>query len=138
MSTEIIYSLKPIYANLILQKKKNHEFRTVRPKNLPDRIWFYISAPESRLMYMAQVGEIIKHPEKILISGEGNQEFNNSENIKEFAYPIIHFYKIKEPLTIKDLQERFGFSAPQSFAYLNKNRKLQNYLINEVVLEKIY
>lgn len=138
MDTELIYSLKPIYANLILNKQKNHEFRTVKPKNLPKRIWLYVSSPESKLMYLADVGEIIDYPNKIQVPGEGNQEFNNSENIRDFAYPIVHFYKIKEPITLKDLKSKFGFSAPQSFVYLDKYKKLQNYLLNKAILEKIY
>ena len=138
MKTEIIYSLKPIYANLILSKHKNHEFRTIKPNNLPKRIWFYVSSPESKLMYLADVWEIIEHPNKIQVPGEGNQEFNNSKNIRDFAYPILHFYRIKEPITLKDLKSKFGFSAPQSFAYLDKYKKLKNYLKNEAILEKIY
>ncbi len=138
MTTELIYSLKPIYANLILNKQKNHEFRSVKPKNLPKRVWFYVSSPESKLKYLAEVGEIIVYPNKIHVPGEGNQEFNNSYKSLDFAYPIIHFYKIKEPITLKDLKSNFGFSAPQSFAYLNKYDELKNYLLNKAILEKIY
>lgn len=136
--TELICSLKPVYANLLLSKQKNHEFRSVKPKNLPKKIWLYVSSPESKLMYLADVGEIIEYPNKIQDPGDGNQEFNNSENIRDFAYPIVHFYKIKEPITLKDLKSKFGFSAPQSFAYLNKYDELQNYLLNKAILEKIY
>jgi len=127
MKTELIYSLKPIYANLILNKQKNYEFRRVKPKNLPNRIWFYVSSPESKLMYMAEVGEIIEYPSKI----KGLEE-------DEFAYPILHFFKIKEPISLAELKNKFGFSAPQSFAYLSKCKKLQNYLKYEAFLEKIY
>lgn len=59
-------------------------------------------------------------------------------NNKEFAYPIIHFYKIKESITLVDLKNRFGFSTTQSFAYLKKLEEIQNHLINETILEKIY
>jgi len=120
MNIELIYSLKPVYANLILNQEKKYEYRNIKPKNLPKRIWFYISSPEKSLKYLADVGEIIQ----------------TTEN--EFAYPILHFYKIKEPITSKDLKSKFKFSAPQSFAYLHKYKELQNYLFNEVVLEKIY
>jgi len=71
MKTELIYSLKPIYANLILNKQKNQEFRSVNS----------ISAPESKLMYVADVGDIL------------------NINEEEFAYPIIHFYEIKKPIS---------------------------------------
>lgn len=120
MNTELIYSLKPIYAYLILNREKKYEYRNIKPKKLPKRIWFYISSPEKSLKYLADVGETIQ------------------TNDKEFAYPIVHFYKIKEPITLKDLESKFGFSAPQSFAYLNKYKELQHYLLNEAVLEKIY
>lgn len=69
MKTELIYILKPIYANLILNKNKNHEFRYIKPKNLPKRIWLYVSYPESKLMYLADVGEIIEYPNKIQVPG---------------------------------------------------------------------
>lgn len=48
------------------------------------------------------------------------------------------FYKIKEPITLKDLKSKFGFSAPQSFVYLDKYKELKNYLLNKAILEKIY
>jgi len=120
MDTELIYSLKPIYANQILVKEKSYEYRTIKPKKLPKRIWFYISSPEKSLKYLADIGEIIQTTDK------------------EYAYPILHFYKLKEPITLKDLKSKFGFSAPQSFAYLHRYKELQNYLLNEAVLEKIY
>ncbi len=120
MNTELIYSLKPIYVNLILNKEKKYEYRTIKPKNLPKRIWFYISSPEKSLKYLADVGEIIQ----------------TTDN--EFAYPILHFYEIKEPISFKDLKGKFGFSAPQSFCYLKKYEKLHNYLLKEAIIEKIY
>lgn len=124
MNQEIIYSLKPKFIDLIIRKEKNHEFRNLKPKFWPQKLWFYITAPECKLMYVADVDLPIMQPYKIEVQGVGNLEFNEGEKFAKFAYPILHLYKIKQPLDLKTLKEKFNFSAPQGFVYLSKYPKL--------------
>ena len=106
MQNEIIYSLKPEFIKLIINKQKNHEFRNVKPKTWPTRIWFYVTSPECKLMYIAEVGEVIAQPDQILIEGIGNFEFNEGFKFANFAYPIKHLYQIKKPIELKELKQK--------------------------------
>lgn len=138
MPNEIIYSLKPEFINLIINKQKNHEFRNVKPKTWPTRIWFYISSPECKLMYIAEVGEVINQPNKILTEGIGNFEFNEGFKFANFAYPINHLYKIIEPIGLKELKQKFKFTAPQGFTYLTKYPDLYEEVINKIGIIKLF
>jgi predicted transcriptional regulator len=138
MQNEILYSLKPEYVNLILNKEKNHEFRSVKPKILPSRIWFYITKPVFELTYLAEVEKIVFYPDKILIYGVGNNEFNTEGKSGDFAYQIKNLYKINKPLSLGFLKQKFNFTAPQGFSYLSKYPDLYEYVLNNIGIEKIY
>lgn len=70
---EVIFSLKPKYANLIEKGLKNHEFRSYTPKIPPKKIWFYITNPVSSLLYLTEVAPAIKYPQKNKFSWRGKQ-----------------------------------------------------------------
>ncbi len=138
MYNEVIFSLKPKFAELIKQKEKNHEFRKYTPKILPIRIWFYVTAPVSALLFIADVGSIIKYPNKINPIGYGNKDFNDGLKKAEYAYPIKHLYKLKKPLKLNELKTQFEFTAPQGFAYMSKYPNLYEHVTQFLELDKIY
>lgn len=123
---EVIYSIKPKYVNLILMQKKNHEFRSKLPKNVPDKILVYTTIPQAEIRYILEVGKPIDYPNKITENGVGNKEFNSGTKKGKYAYPIIHLYELEESISLKVLKEEFDFNAPQSFCYLNNNAKLKD------------
>jgi len=138
MQNEVIFSLKPKFADLIKKKKKTHEFRKYTPKNLPVRLWFYITAPVSKLMYIADVAPVIQFPDKVPSEGYGNDDFNNSLKKSKFAFPILHLYKLKKPITLKQLIDTYNFTAPQGFTYMSHYAGLYNDVMNNIGLEKIF
>lgn len=136
MNNAVFMSIKQIHINRILQKVKNHEFRTKKPKNKFNYIIVYVPTPLKELKYILKVKEPIVTPNNILIDGYGNIEFN--EECKEkYAYPIENVYEIKQPIGLIELREKFNFTAPQSFAYGEKYNSLLKY-IEEIGVKKLY
>lgn len=136
MSNAVFMSIRKIHINRILQKLKNHEFRTKKPKNKFDYIIVYVPTPLKELKYILKVKEPIATPNKILIDGYGNIEFNK-ECKRKYAYPIENVYEIKQPIGLSELREKFYFTAPQSFAYGEKYKSLLKY-IKEIGVKKLY
>jgi predicted transcriptional regulator len=136
MNNSVFMSIKEIHINRILNKTKNHEFRTKKPNNKFEYIIVYVPTPLKEIKYILRVKEPIATPNKILIDGCGNQTFNE-ENKEKYAYPIENVYEIKQPIGLVDLREKFNFTAPQSFAYGEKYKSLLDY-IEKIGVKKLY
>lgn len=136
MKNAVFMSIKEIHINRILEKTKNHEFRTKKPKKDFDYIIVYVPAPIKELKYILKVRQPIVRPNNIIVDGYGNKEFNNTEKEK-YAYPIENVYKINKPIKLDTLKQKFNFTAPQSFAYGEKYPDLLKY-IDKVGITKLY
>lgn len=136
MNNSVFMSIKEIHINRILNKTKNHEFRTKKPNNKFEYIIVYVPTPLKKIKYILRVKEPIATPNKILIDGYGNQRFNE-ENKEKYAYPIENVYEIKQPIGLVELREKFNFTAPQSFAYGEKYKSLLDY-IEKIGVKKLY
>ena len=136
MRSAVFMIIKEIHINRILGKIKNHEFRTKKPKKDFDYIIVYVPIPVKELKYILKVKQPIASPNKIIIEGYGNKEFNNTKKEK-YAYPIESVYKINKPITLDILKQKFNFTAPQSFAYGEKYQELLEY-IDEIGIIKLY
>ena len=136
MRSAVFMSIKEIHINKILGKIKNHEFRTKKPKKDFDYIIVYVPIPVKELKYILKVKQPIASPNKIIIEGYGNKEFNNTKKEK-YAYPIESVYKINKPITLDILKQKFNFTAPQTFAYGEKYQELLEY-IDEIGIIKLY
>lgn len=110
-------SLKPEYANAILQHKKIYEIRTRIPKLLEDDIiYMYVTAPISKVVGMFQVDcFIIGSPDwlyqmyhkKMCISPNDYASYVGEQkkiklikikNVRKFAFPLeLKEYHIKRP-----------------------------------------
>ena len=133
MRSAVFMSIKEIHINRILGKIKNHEFRTKKPKKDFDYIIVYVPIPIKELKYILKVKQPIASPNKIIIEGYGNKEFNNTKKEK-YAYPIENVYRI---ISLDILKQKFNFTAPQSFAYGEKYQELLEY-IDEIGITKLY
>ena len=78
MKTAVFMSIKEIHINRILEKTKNHEFRTKKPKKDFDYIIVYVPAPIKELKYILKVKQPVVRPNNIIVDGYGNKEFNNT------------------------------------------------------------
>ncbi len=85
MRNAVFMSIKEIHINRILTKIKNHEFRTKKPKKDFDYIIVYVPTPIKELKYILKVKQPVASPNKIIIDGYGNKEFNFTAP-QSFAY----------------------------------------------------
>lgn len=123
MSKAIYVSINALAVEKIINKRKNHEFRNYIPKKEFDTLYVYTTSPKSELKYILKINQIIKYPDKILVQGDGNSEFNNGQKSK-FAYRIDAIYELENSFTLKELKECYGFVPPQAFAYGDRYQTL--------------
>lgn len=129
-------SIKPVHMERIKSGVKNHEFRKYVPSRGVDRLWIYTSSAVCALEYVADIDKIVAYPDKIAEDGYGNMEFNMGEKEATYAYHIKSLYRLKKPIHLGELREKFKFTAPQSFFYLDSNVKLKKYL-ESVEVERV-
>lgn len=112
-NSDVFISVKPSQVEAILDRKKDHEFRS---KAFPDtvrRIWLYETAPRSTLTYMAAIGPQKRPGAELSQYGLGNTAFNaHSSKSGEYAYEILGFYELANPLTLRELKSREWLKAP--------------------------
>lgn len=123
MSTMLL-SIKPKYAKVILEGKKQYEFRKSKPKEGINRIIFYASSPQKQVVGEAAIDQILEGtPEEIweiakMAAGITKKFYFSYYAGKDKAVA----YKLKDVMiydTPKSLSD-YGISqAPQSFIYLD-------------------
>ena len=122
----VLLSIKPKYANAILNGEKEYEFRKVifKDRNV-ERVYIYSSSPVKKIVGIFIVGDIIEdHPKRIWKkchkkSGVEKEDFfdyfNGSE--KGYAIKIDNLEPIEDPIDPRSLTS--DFVPPQSFCYFD-------------------
>lgn len=124
---DIIISIKPNYSGKIFDGVKTIELRRRFPLSvLPGATAFvYSSSPEKALIGAIEIKKIQRLEIPVLWKKHGKSasikraDFDDYfSGLKEgFALELASPRRFKRPLTLPELQERFGFKAPQSFLY---------------------
>ncbi|KAB8257896.1 hypothetical protein BDV32DRAFT_151873 [Aspergillus pseudonomiae] len=116
---DIFMSIKPEHMQNISTGAKNHEYRRYLLPSSVRRIWFYTTAPESRIAHVARVshgkvpGEV---PEN---GGIGNEDFNAGKKVSKYGYEILDLWRLKEPIRLKmALSEGYLNGAPQKYCWV--------------------
>lgn len=130
MLNSIIFSIKPIYSELILSGEKSFEFRNFKPKNFSPYFWVYESTPTKKLKYLMEVEEPTIFPDKLEGNSYGVERFNSGSMQCKYAYPIKRIYMLEQPIDYLDLKVNYNFTAPQAYTYLYNNNKLQTRIKN--------
>lgn len=128
MKKGIFISIKPEFTKRIEIGDKNYEFRKYIPKEKIDKLYVYETAPTCNLKYILTIDKIVEYPNKIIEKGYGNNDFNNGLKKSKFAYHILKVEKLDNPISLKELKMKFGFTAPQSYAYDTRYPELVNYI----------
>lgn len=119
----MLLSIKPKYAKVILEGKKQYEFRKSRPKGGVDRIIFYASSPQKEVVGEATIDKILEGTPKeiweIAKTAAGiTKKFYFSYYAgkdKAIAYKLKDVVIYEKPKALSD----YGIhQAPQSFVYL--------------------
>ena len=124
-STDVVLPMNQPYMDQLVSGDKTHEFRKYKLSNEIKRIWFYITSPECQISYICGISPARTRTSKdgsLPLKGLGNKEFNEQHpDWKEygFAYEIISVYKLREPLTLAMLKEKYGWkAAPRGMVYV--------------------
>lgn len=128
MKRGIFISIKPEFTKRIEIGEKNYEFRNYIPKKGFDRLYVYETVPTCSLKYILTIDKIIEYPNTIKEDGFGNDDFNNGLKKSKFAYHILKVEKLNHPISLRELKTRFGFVAPQRYAYDTRYPELVNYI----------
>lgn len=134
MKSDGIYlSIKPKFVSLIVKGEKNYEFRKYIPKRKFSKIYIYETLPKAEIKYVVEIEKIIKYPDKIIEPGYGNDDFNNGIKKSKYAYKLGKIKKLKNPIQLKELKEKYNFCPPQSYTYAESQRELTNYIENNII-----
>ena len=138
LTNGIYVSINPEPTSKIVQGIKNHEFRNYIPKKSFKFLYVYVTAPQSQLKYVIEIGNIVKYPEKLESNGDGNLDFNIGKKSK-YAYPIIKVYELDCPISLEELKKKFGFVPPQAFSYAETYIELTKHIVtaeNVVIINR--
>jgi hypothetical protein len=108
----------------IITREKTYEFRKYCLPSSVKRIWFYSTAPQSRIEYVCEILPArTRNPGDAALEedGVGNREFNTRHEDWEgydFAYKILSVYRLEHPVTMDVLRNDHGLSsAPKGVVY---------------------
>lgn len=123
MSTMLL-SIKPQYAKVILEGKKQYEFRKIKPQRNVTRIIFYASSPQKEVVGEAEIDYILEgSPNEIWeiakkAAGITKKFFFSYYQGKSqaFAYKLKNVKVYNKPKALED----YGLKqAPQSYVYID-------------------
>lgn len=123
-----LLSIKPIYADSILDGAKRFEFRKVGLKEDVEFILIYASSPVREFVGLAEVEKIIKGSPKALwklagdLGGITKEDYNEYFRGKRYGYAIKikEIYRFENPIAPKKVFRKFH--PPQSFMYISRNK----------------
>jgi predicted transcriptional regulator len=123
--TDAILPMRQPYMDQIVSGIKDHEFRRYRISHTVKRVWFYVTAPESRISHICEISEAKTREEgdePLPETGRGNKEFNERHPDWEgsaFAYEVKGVWELRKKLTLKELKGEYGFkAAPRGLVYV--------------------
>jgi len=122
--TDVILPMKDPYMQQIVAGTKTYESRKYNLPACVERIWFYRTAPHSRIEYICEIMPArTRNPGESLFDTDGlrNVQFNARREDWEgydFAYKILSVSQLEEPIPLAKLKTYHGFkSAPVGFLY---------------------
>jgi type I restriction enzyme S subunit len=121
---DILLSIKPKYADAILNGSKQYEFRRkiFKRKNI-NKVYMYSTSPIKKIVGTFTVGEIIEdHPRGLWKRCQNKSGINEAEFFNYFdgvgigyAIKIKDLERIREPVDPRSIFP--NFTPPQSFCY---------------------
>ena len=113
------------YMQQIVRREKNYEFRRYEIAPSVKRIWFYLNAPISSIVYICEIDPArTRKPgdEPLPEDGLGNHEYNTRHedwDRFDYAYRIRSVRQLKASIHLKEMKEAYGMkSAPRSLVYV--------------------
>lgn len=111
--TDAVFSIKPYFADAILDGSKTVELRKVAPKRSVERAWIYSTAPVMRIVGHFRPGQIrdATHEDRwhALVSELDADEY--------FAIEILEPVALEHPINPRNLGLGYLWLSPQSWRY---------------------
>jgi len=98
--TDIIISIHPKHVLNIINRSKNHEYRTYLLPATIEKIWIYQTAPISAITHVARISPGKLPGEITNLDGENNEDFNEGK-LGGYAYEILGLWEVKERWTVR-------------------------------------
>lgn len=124
---DVVFSIKPEYCEKILRGEKTVELRRRFPMSVPagSTALIYATSPARALLGFAEIGHVYRHsPAGIWTSFAdqaciARQDFDNYFEGADcgFAIELKRARRLRRPLGLGELRDRFSFEPPQSFLY---------------------
>jgi predicted transcriptional regulator len=126
----LFLSLRPRFAELLLDGDKSVELRRVRPDVAPGTsVLLYASSPTMKLVGRAEVAAVKVAPivqiwrehgrETGISRGEYNDYFDGLD--EAVAIKLVNIRRLDRPRPLQDLRDSLaGFQPPQSYRYLDR------------------
>lgn len=116
---DAIFSLKPYFAEAILDGSKTVELRTVAPSKPVERVWIYATAPQMKILGHFRPGEI-RHAtaddcKRALVPDVDLSRF--------FAIEICDPVALEPPINPRGLDLDYLWLSPQSWRYAGKQEE---------------
>lgn len=137
---DVVLSIRPQYSSKIIDGSKTVELRRRFPIAAPQgaSAYIYSTSPVRAMVGVADIKRVLKMPVEEIWS-----QFENAACIKKndfdtyfdgvsngFALQFENVRPFRNPLSLSELRERFGFEPPQSFLYAKHD--LRKALNNEL------
>lgn len=127
---DLLLSIKPEFAEKILNGSKRFEFRKKIPRQHIDFVFIYSSSPEKRIVGKFRIRNILKGtPEELW---EKCKEEGGIEEDRFFTYfkdksigyglHVEEIERLDPPIDPKESNK--DFKAPQSFAYISDTKNI--------------
>lgn len=140
----LFLSLRPEYAELLLEEVKTVELRRIRPRApVGTRVLLYAASPQCELVGTCRVADIGEAtPDTIWRlhgsqTGIGHKAFRTyfDGTAKAIAITVTDARRFTVPIPLKSLRvEWFDFQPPQSFRYIPENEALMLLRRNNLAL----
>ncbi|CZR52235.1 uncharacterized protein PAC_02112 [Phialocephala subalpina] len=119
-NSDIFISIHPKHVTNIVNRTKNHEFRTWKFPDKVCRVWIYETVPIRALKYMAEISSAKKPGEILNEGGIGNAAFNaKPPESSNYAYEILRLYELADVMPINELKSKGWLKAgPQKMAWV--------------------
>ncbi len=130
MSTEkysdAILPMQEPYMSQIVNGTKNHEFRRYRIRPEVQRVWFYLTHPDSCIKYICEIEPAQTRNEDgdapLREDGLGNREFNTHHKDwdgYDYAYKILSLYELHHPISLSEMKSTYNMkSAPRGLVFV--------------------
>ncbi|MBN1459502.1 MAG: hypothetical protein JXA57_08190 [Armatimonadetes bacterium] len=131
----LLLSLQPQYWSPILAGTKRYEYRRSFRADAV-QAYIYFSSPRKEVGAFVDFGTpIIGTPQQIADLAEREHPGSQQAMLdylrgceRGFAVPILACEEIVPGISLRELRERFGFTAPQGYLVLNRHPALRDFI----------